>query len=162
MPAPRLSLLTPAILLLLAAPVEAQQIAPAISPRDTEPAVHRHFSPLGTVLGGIGGGTLGAVAGFALGAASAQGCHGEECGLASALIGGVLGESVGLAAGAHLGSGSARHEHVVVSAVASTAIFVGTAALGIGMGRFTGGAGAVVIPFTPALQLLAALAIESR
>jgi hypothetical protein len=162
MPASRLLLLSLPLALLLAPPSEAQQLAPVVSRRDCLPTPRREISAVGTILGGIGGGVVGTFAGFAIGAASAHGCRGEECQLSGALLGGVIGESLGLAVGSHLGSRSSQHEHIVVTALTSTVIFVGGTMLGIGLGKFNNGMGAVIVPLTPALQLAAALAIESR
>lgn len=172
-------LLTLMLLPCVARPSEAQRLAPvavraldvaplnvaeqpgatfsAASPADTLPEPRRAISPVGTIIGGVAGGVVGAFVGLALGARSAEGCHGEECGLLNAILGFALGESLGVGVGAHLGSRSTRHENVILTTLTSTAILVGGTFLGAAMQQ----AGAVMVPLTPAMQLTAAWAIES-
>lgn len=146
-----------------AAPIDRGATSAAVEAtvRDTLPTPRREISPVGTILGGVAGGVVGTFAGILTGGAIARGCQGEMCGLGPVLLGSVIGESVGLAAGAHLGSRSSRHEHVVASALASTGVLIAGVFLGAGIAR-VGGPGVVMVPVTPALQLAAALAIESH
>lgn len=126
--------------------------------RDTQPASRSAFNPLGGVAVGLLGGIVGTFAGGYIGALSAAGCHGEFCGLGSALTGAGIGESIGVALGTHFGSGSRRHENIMLTSLTSAGILVGGTLLGVAMNR----AGVVMLPLTPALQLAAALAIERQ
>lgn len=168
------------LLLLYALPSEAQRLAPVAaraadasmmtsvpdraSPaaRDTEPEPHRAIRSDGALVGGVLGGLVGGVAGIYLGAASRKGCHGDFCALDGALLGIVIGEPLGLAIGSHLGSRSTRHERVVLTTATSAAILIGGTLVGVGLGQTVGPVGLFMIPLIPALQLAAAVAIESH
>lgn len=125
--------------------------------RDTLPTP-RALSRTGAMIGGIGGAVAGALLGTAIGAGTAQGCHGEFCGLAEAALGFAMGESLGLAVGTHLGSGSREHGNIVLTTLTSAVILVGGTMLGASAGR----AGVIMVPLTPALQLMSVWAIENR
>ena len=173
------SLLTTSLGLLLAAlPGEAQQLAPlavrasgvalidrnatsavaVATARDTLPTPRREISPVRTILGGVTGGVVGTFVGLLAGGAASQGCHGDMCQFGPILLGAAIGESIGLAAGAHVGSRSSNHGHVLTSAVASAGIAVAGTFVGAGLASVSG----LMVPLTPALQLAAALAIESH
>lgn len=137
-----------------------ERVSPLVARRDTEPEPRREIRPVGTLLGGTLGGVVGTFVGMYAGAMSAQGCHGEECGLMSALLGAAVGESIGVGLGAHVGSGSRHHENIVLTSLTSAGILVGGLAAGVGLGQM--GVGEIMIPVIPALQLAAALAIESH
>jgi hypothetical protein len=170
--------ITSALLLSLAVvPTGAQYLAPVgvrplgaastmppsrdtISSADTLADARREISPVGTIIGGAVGGVAGALVGVAIASRTSQGCVGEFCGLGEALIGFGLGESIGLAIGAHVGSRSTRHENIFLTSLSSVGILVGGVLAAVALDR-AGGAG-IMIPLTPALQLAAALAIESH
>ena len=135
----------------------ASDVAP---PADTLPAVRRAGSPMGTIVGGVIGGAAGALLGVAIAAQSTQGCQGEYCGFGEALLGFALGESVGLGVGAHIGSGSRRPGNLALTTVTSVGILMGGAFMAVGLSQ--NGASVVMLPLTPALQLVAAVAIECR
>jgi hypothetical protein len=185
MTATRTLLSTPLVFLfmLAALPADAQQLAPlaarvsdavpvdqrttpavaVATGRDTLPTPRREISPVGTIIGGVAGGVLGTFVGVLAGAGISEGCKGEMCQMGPVILGAVVGEAVGLATGAHVGSRSGSHGHVVVSAFTSVGIVIAGAFLGAGLnGAGAGGLGMIMVPVTPALQLAAALAIESH
>lgn len=135
-------------------------VSPLVARRDTLLSPPRTMNPVGAVIGGVLGGVVGTFAGAFIGAATAEGCHGEECGLWNAIIGAGIGESIGVGLGTHVGSRSQRHENIVLTSLTSASILVGGFAAGIGMGKM--GVGGIMIPLTPAVQLAVAMAIESR
>jgi hypothetical protein len=166
----------------VALPIEAQQLAPVAlrasdvgpitvlewraappltarpAPADTVPEPERPVSATGTIVGGVLGGAIGAFAGMAIGAATAEGCHGEFCGLTNVVLGLAIGESLGVGVGSHAGSRSRHHANIVLTTVTSAAILVAGTMAGVAMQQ----GGAVMIPLTPAMQLAAAWAIENR
>ena len=127
---------------------------------DTVPARARTGSAARAIIGGIIGGTLGTVGGAWLGGMTSSGCQGEDCGLVGVLVGGMIGEPLGLALGVHVGSRSERHENLLVTSLASGAILAGGVFAGLRLGTLDGSAAGVMIPLTPVVQLVTALAIE--
>jgi Na+/H+ antiporter NhaA len=115
-----------------------------------------------TALGGFAGGAVGTVLGMAIGAAVSQGCHGEFCELPGIVLGMSLGESIGLATGANIASRSHRPERIVLTSLASVGILAGGAFASKSLSRRNVNAGAIMTPIIPALQLAAAVAIESH
>jgi hypothetical protein len=123
--------------------------------RDTLPSPPE-LSLAGTVLGGIGGGVVGAFTGIAIGAESARGCHEDFCQLGPAVLGLLLGESLGVGLGTHLGSRSLKHDHILLTTLSSAVILVSGALVASSAPQ-----GFVMLPLTPILQIGAAWAIES-
>ena len=117
---------------------------------------------LQTAVGGFVGGTVGTLVGMAVGAQRAHGCQGDFCGVGAIVLGMSLGESIGLATGANIASRSHRPERIVLTSLTSAAILVGGAYASAGLSRGNGNAGRIMIPLIPALQLAAAVAIESH
>ena len=113
-----------------------------------------------TVVGGAVGGVAGTLMGIAIAGQTSRGCHGEFCGIGDFLLGVALGESIGLAVGSHLASGATGPERLMLTTLSSVAILAGGVAAGAGLAQ--AGAGGVMIPLTPALQLAAAAFIESH
>jgi hypothetical protein len=93
-------------------------------------------------------------AGLYAGAATAEGCVGEDCGLYPALLGAALGEAIGVGIGAHLGSRSPNHGNMVMTSLTSVGILV----IGGLLAAPTGQAALVIVP---AGQIAAAWAIEA-
>jgi hypothetical protein len=156
----RAQYLAPVAVRPLAAPSTVRPGSDAVASRDTLAAAGREISPVGTIIGGAVGGVAGALLGVAIAAQASRGCQGEFCGLGEGIIGFGLGESIGLAVGAHIGSRSPRHENIFLTSLSSVGILVGGVLGAVALDR-AGGAG-IMIPLTPALQLAAALAIESH
>ena len=129
---------------------------------DTLPTRPRTVNAAGAVIGGLIGGTLGTVGGAWLGAMASAGCQGEDCRLLGAVVGGLIGEPLGLALGVHVGTRSEQHENLLVTSLASGAILAGGVVAGLKLGRLDGRVGGAMIPLTPVLQLVTALAIEGR
>jgi hypothetical protein len=127
---------------------------------DTMPEPRREIRPVGTIIGGVLGGVAGTFLGGMAGAAAVEGCQGEWCGVGSVLLGAALGESLGIGIGAHIGSGSTRHANIATTSLASAGILVAGTLMGAALGH--GELSTIMIPVTPALQLAAALAIESH
>ena len=124
------------------------------------PAPTRKISPLGTIVGGTVGGVVGVFLGAFVAEGISKGCQGEDCGLLNAILGVGIGEALGVGIGAHVGSGSHELDRLLLTSLTSVGILVGGTVVGAGLSH--AGVGAIMIPLTPALQLAAALAIESR
>jgi hypothetical protein len=153
---------------LLAAPSEAQYVAPAgvqrlelpvdrengraTARRDT---VEGQMDPVLGLVGGVIGAASGALIGGMFGGVAASGCTGELCHLGSVAIGVGLGESFGLALGTHLGAGG--RGNVALSALSSFGILFGGVLVGVSAPR---GTPAIALTIIPVIQLVAALAIE--
>jgi hypothetical protein len=129
---------------------------------DTLPTRTRTTSTVRAVVGGLIGGTVGTLGGAWLGASSSSGCAGEDCSLFGALVGALIGEPLGLALGVHIGSRSEQHENLLATSLASGAILAGGVLAGVKLGTLDGRVGGAMIPLTPVLQLVTALAIEGR
>jgi hypothetical protein len=172
--------LLPMLLLsLLAMPARAQRISPValhaapvnapvaglreglrlVTKADTVLEPDGHISTTKTIVGGVLGGALGAIAGMAIGSQANADCGGDLCGLEGAALGLLIGEPLGLAIGAHLGSGSRQLEKLPLTALTTAAVLVGGVFTGVGL-ESAARAGAVMIPLTPVLQLVTAVAIE--
>jgi hypothetical protein len=113
-----------------------------------------------TLVGGAVGGVGGALLGMAIARQTSKGCSGDFCSIGASFLGFALGESIGLAVGAHLGSGSSGSEKIVATTLSSLGILAGSTFAAVGLSR--AGMGGIMIPLTPALQLGAALLIESH
>jgi hypothetical protein len=130
---------------------------------DTAPATARPISVARTITGGLVGGALGMVGGFALGVMASDDCGGgEDCGLAGGVIGALIGESVGLAIGAHIGARSTQHDKMLLTSLASAGIAAGGALAGVGLSEIGGNLGLIMVPLTPVLQLAAVMALEAH
>jgi uncharacterized membrane protein YoaK (UPF0700 family) len=140
-------------------PFAPRTATPFAAAADTLSELIREPSRMGTIVGGVVGGALGTFAGLALAERSTRGCHGELCGLEEALVGILIGEPLGMAIGAHIGSGTGRHERVIMTSLASMGILAGGVLAGVGLSHM--GAGAIMIPLTPILQLATVVAIEA-
>jgi hypothetical protein len=141
--------------------VEARAGASFASASGTVPDPVRETSVVGTVIGGVVGGAVGTFLGAMVGTSASNGCQGDLCGLEGAMLGVLIGEPLGLGIGAHLGSRSQRHENIAMTSLTSVGILAGGVLTGIGLGHL-GGAGAVMVPLTPILQLVTAVAIETH
>jgi hypothetical protein len=121
------------------------------------------ISPGRTIAGGLVGGALGTVGGFALGVIASDDCNGgEDCGQVGGVVGAVIGESVGLALGAHIGARSTQHDKLLLTSLASAGIAAAGALAGVGLSEIGGNLGLIMVPLTPVLQLAAVMAIEGR
>ncbi len=109
------------------------------------------------VLWGIGGGTLGALAGGLAAVPFVRACEGDEVCAIPLFIGAALGESMGTPLGVHLAEG--RRGSYPLAALAS----VGIAAAGVSAASLLSDKGAqAVTVMVPAAQLAASVFIERR
>ena len=161
-----------ALVILLAAPCQAQYLAPtAVRHLDVPAEVPLVFSAVvrgdtverwgrinttGGIIGGVIGAAGGSVLGATIGVSSARNCKGEECGLASALLGFAIGESVGLGLGTHFGSGG--NGDAILTTFTSFVTLVGGGLMATAAS--SSGAPRILFVAVPALQITAALAVE--
>jgi hypothetical protein len=144
-------------------PVDASAGTLSTASLGANPEPVRERSVMRTVIGGVMGGALGTLVGGMIGSNARSGCQGDLCGIEGALLGVLIGEPLGLAIGAHIGSGSPRHERMLLTSLASAGILVGGVAAGLGVSQIgSNGAGAIMIPVTPLLQIITAVAIEAH
>ena len=141
-----------------ASPASRGADTPGAAARGTTRAPDPGFDRTRTIIGGVVGGAAGAAIGLWIAGDVNRDCGGDLCGLPEAAAGFLIGESLGLAIGAHVGARSTHHGRLALTALSSAGILVG----GVLVGAVTGPVGLIMIPLTPALQLAAAAAIESR
>lgn len=143
-------------LLACAAPATAQVRPPSLAAPSPEPP-----SPVGVmVLGGIGGGAIGLLAGGYLGAAlETARCGGEPfCGLAGTIFGGIAGEVLMLPLGVHLANGS--RGRYLPAALASAAVGVAGLLVVAAAENASDRAGMAVAIAVPVAQIATAISIE--